>query len=130
MESNGWVFHGTKGCGNGNWYGDCGTESWYCSGASIGSISTNFKGSGMATLDFGNCYKKGMVMVFVNGVSKSDANENEKSKIIKFKFDAGDELKITEKEGGIIKLNSFKVEGEKLNIYCIILSTRHRHVII
>ena len=134
MESNGWVYHGKKGCGNGNWYGDCGTESWYCTGSEIGSISTKFKGTGLATLDFGNCYKeskKGMVEVFVKSakskkwVSKGDANKNEKSKSIKLEFSPGDELKITEKNGGIIKLNSFNVEGEKLNVYFIILSRRN-----
>ena len=62
------------------------------------------------------------MVVSVNGVRKSKANKNEKSKSISFKFAAGDELEIIEKEKGIIKINSFKVEGEKLNVYCIILS--------
>ena len=118
MESNGWVFHGKKGCGTGKWYEDsngqkvCGPGSWYCSGSAIGSISTTLRGSGSATLDFGNCYTKGKVVVLlngqeINGKGKSTANANVKSKNITFKFIPGDELKIIEPDNGIIKLNSF-----------------------
>ena len=138
MESNGWVFKkeckkegcGTKGCGTANWYEVddkkvCGTASWYCSGSKAeGSISAKFKSSGSATLDFGNCYKKGIVVVNLNGARKSAAKAKVPSKSINFEFVTGDELKIIEKEGGIINLNSFKVQGEKLNVYCIILSRR------
>ena len=122
MESKGWVFHGKEGCGTGNWYKDkedeypCkGSASWYCSGSDIGSISVKFKGPGLATLDFGNCYKKGMVLVSLNGAIISGAKGNEKSKTVTFDFVPGDELKISEKEVGIISFNSFKAEGEKLN---------------
>ena len=130
MESNGWVFYGKKRCGTGNWYEDskglkvCGPRSWYCSGPVIGSISTTFKGSGSATLDFGNCYTKGKVVVLlkgkeINGKRKSTANADVKSKNITFKFVQGDELKIIAPENGIIKLNSFhvkpKVQGKSLN---------------
>ena len=121
MESNGWVFYGKKRCGTGNWYEDskgqkvCGPGSWYCSGSAIGSISTTLRGSGSATLDFGNCYTKGKVVVLlngqeINGKGKSTANANVKSKNITFKFIPGDELKIIEPDNGIIKLNSFNVK--------------------
>ena len=125
MESKGWVFHGKEGCGTGNWYKDkedeypCkGSASWYCSGSDIGSISVKFKGPGLATLDFGNCYKKGIVEVFLNGGRKSTANANVKSKRIIFEFSTGDELKIIEKGSGIIKLNSLNVECIAGSIGC------------
>ena len=119
MQSNGWVFHGREGCGTGHWYGNCGgTGTWYCSGSAMGSITTKFKGSGLATLDFGNCYKKGIVVVFLNGGRKSTANANVKSKRIIFEFSTGDELKIIEKGSGIIKLNSLNVECIAGSIGC------------
>ena len=131
MESKGWVFHGKEGCGTGNWYKDkedeypCkGSASWYCSGSDIGSISVKFKGPGLATLDFGNCYKRGAVVVRFNGATKGEAEANVLSKSITFEFNKGDELKISEEGSGMIKLNSFKVQGEKLNVYCIILPRR------
>ena len=123
MEGNGWVFakdtkKPKKGCGIGMWYDKvgCGPASWYCSGSKKGNITATFQGSGNATLDFGNCYKRGMVEVFVKSakskkwVSKGDANKNEKSKSIQFEFSPGDELKIMEPKNGMITLKSFKVE--------------------
>ena len=131
MENNGWVFDGKKAadgkegsCGTASWHGDCGAGSWYCSGSKIGSISMKFKYSGNATLDFGNCYRNGKVVVRLNGDTTGEVEANVKSKTINFEFGKGDELKISEEGTGIIKLNSFKVQGEKLNVYCIILSRR------
>ena len=113
MESNGWVFQGKKGCGTGLWYDKegCGPASWYCSGRAKGNITATFHGSGSATLDFANCYKRGTVEVLLNGITKGTATAGAvNSKSIKFEFSPEDELKIMEKRGGMITLKSFKVE--------------------
>ena len=132
MESNGWVFakdtkKPKKGCGTGKWYDKvgCGSASWYCSGHAKGSITTIFKGSGLATLKFGNCYTRGKVEVLLNGVTKGTAKKRArkasdvKIESISFEFSPGDELKIMESPNGMITLKSFKVErkvkGKSIN---------------
>ena len=90
----------------------CGGETWYgwADNESVGSIEIVLEGPGMATLNFGNCFKKpGEVKVFLNHDLIGSANENVKNNILEFPFSNGDKLKISE-EFGIIKINSFEIK--------------------
>ena len=91
-----------------------------------GFVEATFNGSGRATLDFGNCYDKGgVVKVYLNADEIGVAAKLEISKVISFNYSRGDVLNITEEykgEGGIIKINSLKLEeceekGETIHIF-------------
>ena len=125
MVHNGWLFSRKslknakqlKDCGTGSWMTSCGKGTWYCSGKAIGSIKTVFKGSGKATLHFGNCNRKGTVKVFLNDDLKSTAEtrmrngrrEGERNNVA-IEFKKGDELKIMEYKSAILELYSFTVK--------------------
>ena len=94
--------------------------------SATGFVEATFKGSGRATLEFGNCYHKGgVVKVYLNADEIGVATKLEKSKVINFNYSRGDVLNITEEykgEGGIIKINSLKLEeceekGETIHIF-------------
>ena len=91
---------------------NCGTQTFYGyhGDQKIGSVSTAFKGSGNATLIFGNCYKKGFVEVLLNEKQLKQANQ-EKYKTVSFSFNRGDILKIREVNTAIIKLYYFGITG-------------------
>ena len=91
-----------------------------------GFVEATFNGSGRATIDFGNCYDKGgVVKVYLNAVVIGEAEKLELSKVISFNYSRGDVLNITEefkRNGGIIKINSLKLEdcdekGETVQIF-------------
>ena len=77
----------------------------------VGRVSATFKGSGRATLDFGNCFKVGRTQVFLNGKRIGSANKKEVSRIVQFDYNSGNTLMLTEEGEGIIKINSLKLAG-------------------
>ena len=94
--------------------------------SATGFVEATFKGSGRATLDFGNCYDKGgVVKVYLNAQEIGEADKLELSEVISFSYSKGDVLNITEEfkgNGGIIKINSLKLEeceekGETIQIF-------------
>ena len=111
MEKNGWIFNtshsdmvwGRNHCGEGSWFG-------LHSGSAEGSVSTTFKGSGTATLSFGNCWTSSAykVSVVINGEIRSEAMGNVMEKEISFSFNKGDNLIIKE-DGAIIKISSLDI---------------------
>ena len=84
-----------------------------------GLVSATFKGSGRGTLDFGSCSEKntkGYTKVFLNDEWKSTGPPKLKSEVFTFEYKKGDVLKIegytdTRIQGGLTKINSFKLEG-------------------
>ena len=114
MESYGWTIH-TKNddCARRNkLYAQCCNTItfWgYNKGNSVGYISTTFKGSATATLDFGNCWIRGFTRVFINDKKIGRADPNIKSKVITFNYKPGDILRIEEIGGAIIKINSLQL---------------------
>ena len=90
-------------CGNQTFYGYHGDHR-------VGSVSATFKGSGNATLIFGNCYKTGFVEVLLNNKRLEQANQ-EKYKTIAFTYQRGDVIKIREVNTAIIKLYYFGISG-------------------
>ena len=110
MEANGWTFvtshHDMV------WYAStCGTDSWYGlhAGHTKGSVSAVFKGSGNATLSFGNCWhvRSYSVKAYLNRRVISTAIGNVFTNV-SFTFIKGDTLKI-EEDGAIIKLKSLAI---------------------
>ena len=89
----------------------CGMESWfgYDRGRAVGSVETTFQGTGKATLNFGNCYRTGRVIVYLNDKEISRANRNTPRKEVEFEYSKGDVLLIEEVRVGIIKLNSLEL---------------------
>ena len=120
MQKNGWKIEAansmdtkySKQCGNKTWFG-------YNYGSSIGSLSTRFHGNGTATLNFGNCYRRGLVIVYLNGIEISRAHRNTLKMETNFEYSKGDVLSIKEFDVAIIKLNSLKLshQGEKTMYY-------------
>ena len=90
----------------------CEKDSWFGlnSGHREGSVSAVFKGTGNATLNFGNCWSSlsHKVRVYINGIVIATATGNEFTKEVNFAFSKGDTMKI-EEDGAIIKLNSFTI---------------------
>ena len=76
-----------------------------------GKLSTTFQGSGRATLDFGNCYYNGEVVVHLNNVQIGSALPLQKSIVVEFDYKPGDTLAIQEINYGIIAINSLKLCG-------------------
>ena len=96
------------------WAAGCGGYNtfWaYTNAAPVGYVSAIFKGSGIATLNFGNCWKKGITKVYLNGNAVSSAGPFQSSVVARFNYKSGDNLKIAEENMGIIKINSLKLEG-------------------
>ena len=90
-----------------NWYG------WgYYHQTSVdfdGSISTTFSGNGRAELDFGNCFYKGTVYVYLDGNEIASASKETPNVKVEFYFNDESILKITEVDIGIIQLNSLHI---------------------
>ena len=111
MEKNGWKFNTShsdmvwqkNNCGEGSWFG-------LHAGFAEGSVSTTFKGSGTATLSFGNCWASTAykVSVMLNEEIKSEAKGKIMEKEVTFPFNEGDHLVIKE-DGAIIKINSLNI---------------------
>ena len=115
MMKNGWnvdiEYSNTK-----DWSQDylvnCGTQTFYGyhGDQKVGSVSATFKGSGNATLIFGNCYKEGFVEVLLNEEQLKQANQ-EKYKTVAFSYKRGDTIKIREVNTAIMKLYYFGITG-------------------
>ena len=114
MRKNGWVVDAAyeNVPKYSNW---CGTKTWfgYNYGRSVGSVKTTFHGNGIAKLNFGNCYKSGNVIVYLNDKKIGRAHGYVRSREIKFKYSKGDTLMIKELNVAIIKLISLNLHEEE-----------------
>ena len=110
MKRNGWKLDVTHSMTK-SYSRKCGMESWYGynRGTAVGSVETTFQGTGKATLNFGNCYRTGRVIVYLNDKEISRANRNTPRKEVEFEYSKGDVLLIEEVRVGIIKLNSLEL---------------------
>ena len=88
---------------NHNWHGFHGDNA-------IGSIKTTLHGCGSAQLDFGNCYRKGITQVKLNGELIGEASSNTPNKVIEFDFKAGAILKLRDEGGNsVIQFTKFTI---------------------
>ena len=125
MEENGWKFENLtsnisycmpfKSTVKEKCWGENGTHwyGWGC-GLNVGSISTILRGSGTATLNYGNCGTDGIVNVYLNNV-KISYSSPETDLRYKFQYNDGSELKIMDESGGgIIRIIdiSFTCKGK------------------
>ena len=121
MERNGWVFsksmrhkpiESKEICSDG--------DTWYGSGNDcFASVTANFSGSGMATLDFGNCNKKGMVKLFKSderGKGFVEAAEgNNPSRKVNFEYSANQFITLISSCNAAIKLNFLQLRCKNVN---------------
>ena len=119
----------TVDCDLGVWNSDThsnGCSNWYGygsgnNGVDIGSISSTFSGSGRAKLDFGNCFFKGIVYAYLDGIEIASASKETPSVKVEFDFNVGSILMITEAIG-IIQFNSLDII--QCNDYTIIVGKK------
>ena len=117
MKTNGWSFNVTTSITTSH-RPECKTENinWYGwgSGDKAGTASVTLAGYGRAELNFGNCFNKGVVQVFLSDTLLSSATASQLSKKVMFNYHKGDVLTIIELGDGNIKLNSltFNCGGE------------------
>ena len=113
MQRNGWIIDVKKSM-DPRYSNSCGKETWYgySPGGSIGSVKTRFRGNGAATLNFGNCYGRGRVIVYLNDDEISRAYKNTKKMEVTFEYFQGDRLSIKEFSSAIIKLNSLTLRNQ------------------
>ena len=75
-----------------------------------GTITKVMKGSGAATLSFGNSWGgRSMVHVYLNGKEIGKAKKHTPKKSVTLKYKSGDKLKITELGDGVMVINSLKL---------------------
>ena len=127
MEENGWRFrvshsdmslHGDI-CGNTGWFG-------FYSGTSVGGIYAIFKGSGTASLIYGNCWTDNKVDVYLDHNKLSSAYGNQTKLETSFNFVSGDKLQIQE-DGAIIKLHSLTISCGGKYVFTILSKTCQTH---
>ena len=118
MELNGWIISTNRPssgdniqyhdiCGKSNTQNAKIANTWYgwAMQDDVGIISASLKGSGDATLRYGNCYLYGTVTVYLDNVEISRAGPGEIHDV-SFPYNHGSILKLQEDEG-IIKLHQF-----------------------
>ena len=112
METNGWETRDIRYSNTADWSDDnlrlCDKHTFYgyICGDHVGEVFAIFKGSGKATLSFGNCYNMGHVIVKLNDKQLSLATANTPKKEITFHYLKHDVLTIQKIGVAIIKLNS------------------------
>lgn len=115
MEDNGWSVD-VRYSNNNDWSDEyavnCGKHTFYGYHGDhrVGMLSATFKGSGNATVIFGNCYKTGYVVVLLNNKELERADQ-EKYKIVSFNYTRGDVIIIKEVNTAIIKLYYFGISA-------------------
>ena len=103
-------------CGGGaNWFG-------WSAGNNVGSISITLTTSGIATLDFCNCWNAGVVNVYLDEAKIHSAKPNTPSKMVEFAVQAGAKLELKDEGGNaVVNLRSFKIcaQGQPLLGSCV-----------
>ena len=110
MRKNGWVFDVTN-SNEDRYKNKCGKyQTWYgySYGRDVGSIHVALLGSGIATLNYGNCYRQGLVKVLLNGKEISQASANTPETTVTFSYNHRSILTIKEINTAIITINSLR----------------------
>ena len=115
MEANGWdtdVQYSSSSDWNDDYGRICSTETFYGykGGAPVGTVSVIFRGEGKATLNFGNCYDKGRVVVMLNDIELAAARASRPQEQITFYYKKDDVLLVKEVFEAIVKLHSLDLE--------------------
>ena len=59
-------------------------------------------------MDFGNCFKRGIVVAYKNGEEIASVGASSTHKV-EFEYSDGDEIKISELNGAIIQFNDLQI---------------------
>ena len=111
MQNNGWVFD-TNNDQTAQFKNTCdynGNTYYGFKYPGVGTVQATFVGSGIATLDYGNCHTAGNVNLYLNNVLKDVLDPNTPSKQITFNFSPSDVIKLSETGESIIKFNSLSL---------------------
>ena len=122
MLKNGWMFHTKPESRTKRHSAMCGAKTWfgYKNGNKVGYVWKTFRENGIATLKFGNCNRRGVVIVNLNDIEISRATSSTLEVEANFEYFKGDVLSIMEKNG-FIKLNSLKLNYQgKMTMYYMI----------
>ena len=128
MKENGWQFDFSfnsdyldfvgKKCGEqAKWYG-------WSSGYQVGTISATLQGTGQVTIDYGNCWDKGTVKLYMDDGVISTAAVGSRSVKKTISFSPGSVLKLKdEDDNSVISLNSvtFQCDVGKIGNISIVL---------
>ena len=114
MSSSGWVVDVNNADtvrSNGIYNNLCGSSTFwgYKLGFPVGRVTTTFKGSGKATLSFGECWIKGTTKVYLNDKQIGIALPRQLGIVVSFEYGQGDTLKLEEEGAGIIKIDYLKL---------------------
>lgn len=71
----------------------------YTNGDNVGGIKFTLKGSGVATLNYGNCWDKGNVKLYINGAYQAKASKKQNKVDYKFAFTKGDVIELKDEDG-------------------------------
>ena len=114
MSSSGWVIdvnNADNAKNNGIYQKLCGTSTFwgYKFGGPVGRVTAVFRGSGKASLSFGECWFRGTTKVYLNNRQIGIATTRKVSVVVHFDYTPGDTLKLEEEGAGIIKINYLKL---------------------
>lgn len=87
----------------------------------VGTFTLTFKGNGYATIDYGNCWDKGRVKLYVNSRWRDEASTSSSNwnKVYSFAFAKGDTMQLKDEgENSVVLVRSIKITMAKdCNIY-------------
>ena len=92
-------------------------------------MTTTLVGKGKGMLEFGNCWKTGVVKVYLDGSQIESAGPGE-FKVVLFEYNDGSKLEIGEFDTAIIQINNF-VLGKQIilkNLKCPTIFWFYLHV--
>ena len=78
-------------------------------------MKTTLFGTGNVVLRFGNCWKTGVVKVYLDGSEIETAGPGE-FKVVSFEYNNGLELKISELNTAIIQIDKFVTEATHMSV--------------
>ena len=108
MKKTGWTFKDFDGKKNLAGQNKCTATAWHGYGneGKVATLSKVLRGSGAATLDFGNCWNAGKTNVYLNGKLLDSAGPKTASKTVLFGYKDGDKLELRDEEGNAVLMTS------------------------
>lgn len=92
----------------------------YTNGGNVGGIKFTLKGSGVATLNYGNCWDKGIVKLYINGTYQAEAGKKQNKVDYKFAFTKGDVIELKDEDGYDINTHPYTHTYTYIHIYTYI----------
>jgi len=82
--------------------------NWYAfkNNDAVGTMKITLNGTGKGKLEFGNCWKTGVVKVYLDESEIASAGPGE-FKLVSFEYNDGSQLEISELDTAIIQIDNF-----------------------